>query len=341
MTGDLKQQGHKNRRRRRRWYVGAALVAAGVAASALAGCRHGGGAGSAGVGPAGERLGTSPGEASRNASALPRNGPVTILTDIATVSAVLPPGRYATVFRCGCEIAAIDWAPDGKRLAYGAVTVSTWSPSNGIHVLNLATGNDRFLARNTFLSGLDWSADGRRIAYVDDPMGGGPGTIKVMDARTARLERIVETSTEGADSSPSWSPGGDRLAFASLEDGVSTISVIDLKGLRTLLARGASAPAWSPRGGEIAYRSHCGIKLVTPTGRDVTPRLGRRCRAIGVVGTPFWSPDGREIGIQTRHGIYEMNPDGSGLGLVTTGSGFGAFSAGRPSWRPKSRSPGA
>jgi len=232
----------------------------------------------------------------------------------------------------------MDWAPDGSRLAYGAVTVSIWSPSNGVHVRNLATGADRFLRINTFFAGLDWSADGRRIAYVDAGDGAPQGTIEVMNARTARLEAIVKTGTEGADSSPSWSPSGDRLVFATLKNGVSTISVIALKDQqRTLLARGASAPAWSPRGGEIAYRSRCGIKLVTPTGRDVTPPSARRCRAIGVVGTPFWSPDGRKIGIETRHGIYEMNADGSNLGLLTYETGTGSFSEGRPSWRPQSR----
>jgi Tol biopolymer transport system component len=90
----------------------------------------------------------------------------------------------------------------------------------------------------------------------------------VLDARTARRERIVEIGSEGTDSSLSWSPRGDRLAFASLDEGVSTISVIALKGLkRTLLARHASAPAWSPLGDKIAYRANCGIKLVSPAGR--------------------------------------------------------------------------
>lgn len=250
------------------------------------------------------------------------------------VSAVLPPGRLGAVYNCKCELASIDWAPDGTRLAFAAATVSRVSLFNGLHIHNMATGEDRHLRRDGF--DLAWSSDRRRIAYVEWTTFGYPhGTINVLNARTARRERIVETGTEGTDSSPSWSPRGDRLAFASFNRGVSTISVIALKGLRrTVLARRASAPAWSPLGGKIAYRGDCGIKLVTPAGRDVTPRRRRRCRGIGVVGRPFWSPDGRRIGIQTRHGIYAMDANGSGLGLLTSETGFGPFSTGVPTWRP-------
>ena len=265
-------------------------------------------------------------------AAVPRNGLITIITGASggRVSAVLPPGRLGAVYNCNCELVSIDWAPDGTRLAFVAATLNHWSAFNGIHIRNLTTSKDRHLPRNALDVNLDWSADGRRIAYVEN------GTINVMSPITARRVPIIHTGSEGRDSSPSWSPRGDRLAFASKSNSVSTISVIALNGpKRMVLARHASAPAWSPRGGMIAYRSRCGIKLVTPAGRDVTPQHGRRCRAIGVVGTPFWSPDGRQIGIQTRRGIYTMNADGSELGLVTLERGLGPFNSGHPSWRPR------
>jgi Tol biopolymer transport system component len=254
---------------------------------------------------------------------------------------VLPPGRLGPAYNCNCELTSIDWAPDGTRLAFVAATLNHWSAFNGIHIRNLTTGKDRHLStRDAF--DLDWSADGRRIVYVEWGVFGDPhGTINVMSANvistpTDRRERVIYTGSEGKDSSPSWSPRGDRLVFATYSNRVSTISVIALNGpRRTLLARHASAPAWSPLGGTIAYRSRCGIKLVTPAGRDVTPQGKRSCRAIGVVGIPFWSPDGRQIGIQTKRGIYTMNADGSELGLVTVERGYGPFSTARPSWRPR------
>lgn len=290
-------------------------------------------------------VGASPGEAIRATSGAARNGPVTVIagTPGGAVSAVLPPGRLGAVYNCNCELTSIDWAPDGTRLAFVAATLNHWSAFNGIHIRNLSTGKDRHLPMREAFD-LDWSADGRRIAYVEWGAFGDPhGTINVMSARTARRELIIHTGSEGGDSSPSWSPRGDRLAFASLNKGVSTISVIALNGLkRTALARRGSAPAWSPLGDKIAYRGDCGIKLVSPAGRDLTPRRGRRCRGIGVVGRPFWSPDGRRIGIQTRHGIYAMNANGSDLGLLLTSeSGFGPFSTGVPTWRPQSHSPPA
>src|SRR6185437_10266275 len=113
-----------------------------------------------------------------------------------------------------CELTSIDWAPDGTRLALAATTLNNWSAFNGIHIRNLTTGKDQLLRSEAF--DLDWSADGRRIAYVEWGVFGDPhGTISVMNARTARVERIIHTGSEGTDSSPSWSPRGDRLAFAS------------------------------------------------------------------------------------------------------------------------------
>jgi WD40 repeat protein len=332
----LIEEARRRARRRRRWYAAPALLATGAVASAFAGYHHGGGGGSLETKPAGARPNApaARGNAgpSAAASAVARNGPITIISG-ASVSAVLPPGRLGALYNCNCELTSIDWAPDGTRLAFAAATLNHWSAFNGIHIRNLTTRKGRHLPREKAFD-LDWSADGRRIAYVE---WGGFGTINVMSARTARRERIIHTGSEGRDSSPSWSPRGDRLAFASYSNSASTISVIALTGARrTLLARHASAPAWSPRGGKIAYRSRCGIKLVTPAGRDVTPQGRRRCRAIGVVGTPFWSPDGRQIGIQTKRGIYTMNADGSDLGLViTVERGLGPFNSGRPSWRPR------
>jgi len=122
--------------------------------------------------------------------------------------------------------------------------------------------------------------------------------------------------------------------------------VINLDGShRRVLATNARAPAWSPDGKTIAYGTRCGIKFVTPVGKDVTPANPPfACHAIGVSGDPVWSPDGSKITIlgapSFTPGTFVIDADGTHLTLLTHATGR-TFSpaAGRAeaSWQPKPR----
>ena len=65
------------------------------------------------------------------------------------------------------------------------------------------------------------------------------------------------TRLEGADSNPSWSPDGARIAFDSVRQGRGDIFVMnpDGQGLRNLTRHPSDdiGPQWSPDGSTIAY----------------------------------------------------------------------------------------
>ena len=183
---------------------------------------------------------------------------------------------------CG-EVESLDWSANGRWLALSVTSYGAANPYNGIHIVDLATGVDRqlrfCLPPECDWFDLAWSPDAARLAYVSG------GEIHLIN-RDGSRHRLLQTRTPGAISSPSWSADGTRIAFAARPQShqPSSVYIIRADGTRrALLARGASEPAWSPDGTRIAFASRCdGIKLVTPTGKDVTPNSVRTCRVIGV-----------------------------------------------------------
>jgi Tol biopolymer transport system component len=289
-----------------------------------------------------------------------RNGPITLVTIRRGIWSIDSRGSTHQVFPCSpprCyDLESIDWAPDGKRLVFSVTTVSTPSSYNGIHVITSSTRTDRHLCRRgvhfpNCPEGLsfDWSPGGERIAYVVAAWPSDVGDIYLMNPDGTH-RRLLRMGTGGHDSSPSWSPDGRQLAFATTVGDHLSVSTINRDGSDRRLLFHAVAPSrvtwrtpwpslwpdWSPDGTKIALRWGCGIKLITPQGRDVTPQSPKASRhCFGVPGPPVWSPDGHKIamGVQTR-GTYVMDADGSHLERISTVDGRGLFGYAHPSWQP-------
>jgi Tol biopolymer transport system component len=284
-----------------------------------------------------------------------------------------PAGHVRVVWRCPTTrdcgaVTSVAWAPDGHRLAFTQAELG--GRAVGLHILDVATGSNvqipvlhtrdptanrtdavlkRFVAEElrvlgcTFPTDVAWAPDGVRLAYSCQLQGGRSG-IFVIDADGSN--RIsVRTGVPNAVE-PTWSPDGRRIAFATApvtgsgaNGTTSQVFVVDLDGThRTLIARYATAPAWSPNGRTIAFweLSDCagGIRLATPTGRNVTPLLASGCNAIGSPGMPVWSPDGRQLAIGTTYGVDLVNADGSHNRQVLRENGRGVFGDARPNWGP-------
>jgi Tol biopolymer transport system component len=267
------------------------------------------------------------------------------------VSSVDEQGRLHHLVRCPnetrwCgEVESLAWSENGRWLAVSVTSFGAANPYNGINVFDLKLGTDSLIRRcappECDWFDLHWSGDGTRLSYVTG------GRIYLIRRSGVGGARMLKTGLSGILSSPSWSPDGSRVAFAArlTKKASSLIYSIRPDGTRLhLLAREASEPAWSPDGTRIAVTSSCGnaIKLLTPTGRDVTPGVGR-CRTIGVSGAPAWSPNGSQLAIVStrgnpiyrRPGVYVCDIDGSNLRLLTKTVPRGV--TGRPglSWQPR------
>jgi Tol biopolymer transport system component len=243
---------------------------------------------------------------------------------------------------CG-EVESLDWSSTGRWLAVSLTSYGAANPYNGIHVIDLVTGADRQIRScappECDWFDLDWSPNGSRLAYASN------GHLYTIRADGSDLRAFPTPA--GQASSPSWSPDGHRIAFAdrpAAHDPSAVFVAHADGGHPALLIHGASEPAWSPDGSRIAINSHCGgLKLITATGRDVTPGASA-CRRIGVSGIPVWSPDGKEIAIvghrgssiDAQTGIYSVDASGSHLRLLTTlTNGSGVTGRADASWQPR------
>jgi TolB protein len=150
------------------------------------------------------------------------------------------------------------WSPDGTRLAYTQTTLDrrhTFRPS--LYVVDIRTAGTRLLARDA--ADAAWSPSGRRIAFASVRDRNGKrcwdqchlwAELYVMDADGTDPVRL--THNRGDERSPSWSPDGRRIAFASDRNypGVGNSEIYSIRPdgtCLTWLTNGSPAsrdPAW-------------------------------------------------------------------------------------------------
>lgn len=143
-----------------------------------------------------------------------------------------------------------------------------------------------------------------------------PHTADRVGVSARELTRV--TFDRGLQTDVTWSPDGQRIAYASEKAGNFDIWVQTLGGGDPISVTSSPAadtqPAWSPTSDQIVFRSEReggGLFVVSTAGGPE-----RRLTTFGAF--PFWLPDGREI-------VFRPSVSGSGENLyVVSSSGDGA-----------------
>lgn len=142
------------------------------------------------------------------------------------------------------------------------------------------------------------ASNGNTFAFIRF-VGGIPKLFELSGGSAAPL---TSAFSDGAvDASPSWSPAGDRVAFASSAAGPVQLWTVTMRSgaLDSLPGHGASGadvePAWSPDGAHIAFASSrdgpTELYLLTIASGAVV----RLTTAGGTNGRPAWTADGRIV----------------------------------------------
>jgi TolB protein len=135
-----------------------------------------------------------------------------------------------------------------------------------------------------------FSPDGSRICFESDR--GGRQQVYVMGANGGPAQRI--SFSDGAYSTPVWSPRGDYIAFTKQAQGRFAIGIMrpDGSGER-ILTEGYhnEGPTWSPNGRVVMFfrdpGGSAGPSLFTV---DVTGRNEQRVPSPSYASDPAWSP---------------------------------------------------
>jgi Tol biopolymer transport system component len=147
------------------------------------------------------------------------------------------------------------WSPDGSRIAYasqrdGGVRYIMVKPADGTSV------ETKVGEKTGHLHVASWSPRGDVLAVVETATGQGGGDIWIVRMADQKFEPYLQTRFN--ERSPSFSPDGRWIAFASNEAGNDEVYVQPFPGpgaRSQVSVDGGVMPVWAPSGREIFYRN--------------------------------------------------------------------------------------
>jgi TolB protein len=219
------------------------------------------------------------------------------------------------------------WSHDGQAIVYsafrrgGAPDLLMSFIFTGV-LQDLTKGQ---LARNGGASLPVVSPDGKRIVFHATPDGASAPDLFVMNIDGTGRRQL--TRHPDSDTTPTWSPSGNQIAFTSDRTGRAQIYIMNADGTGSaerlpIPDAEADRATWAPSPfNEIAYSARNGpgydIKI-----HDLATRQTRQLTfSEGSNESPSYSPSGRHLAFtSTRSGlvqVFTIGRDGNGLRQIT------------------------
>jgi TolB protein len=214
------------------------------------------------------------------------------------------------------------WSTDNSKLAFISSRTGKWE----INIHSYLDGSRLpFPMFNSFASTPAISPDGTQVVFsLRTPRGDADLFVSRLDGS----DRRNITNHPAIDTSPTWSPSGNQIAFVSSREGAGQVFICDVDGanVRRVVKEGgdADSPSWSPDGRWLAF--HWKPKLAD--NYDIflaevgSGKIFQVTSNAGSNESPSWAPDSRHLTFQSnRNGspqIYIMLADGTEMRMITT-----------------------
>jgi hypothetical protein len=153
------------------------------------------------------------------------------------------------------SLSSPSWSPDGKKLAFSAMSVAGESD---LYIFDSEIGAlDRLTNDWYFDTDPAWSPDGRWIVFSSDRTHfGESGAMNLFLFDLETRGTLFLTSGPWKDQSPVWSEDGDRVMFTSDREGIYNIYTVDLDGVgrrESQFIGAAMDPQWGPGENEVTF----------------------------------------------------------------------------------------
>ncbi|WP_327576262.1 MULTISPECIES: serine hydrolase [unclassified Streptomyces] len=176
------------------------------------------------------------------------------------------------------------------------------------------------------------SPDGSRIVYVLRAADrDGDRDVRALWQVAAAGGEAQQLTQGKADTAPTWSPDGARIAFLRARDSAPQLWFLPTAGGEaeqvTELPLGAGAPVWSPDGNKVAFAAP--VDLAAADGEDATARA-RRAHVPVVADRLDFKADGTGLLRTVRKHVHVLDVGTREIRQVTSGD----WNAGDPAWSP-------
>jgi Tol biopolymer transport system component len=229
------------------------------------------------------------------------------------------------------------WSPDGARLLFVSPCRKKDSsyPNGAIYVMNADGSNVQL--HISFMGGVydpDWSSEGILYTYFTSNR---PGIWFAQSDGSGSKELSMSNAH---DRQPSWSPGGDRIAYMNTSrTGSKTVFWMYSDGTfdgpnpdQVTRDVRADYPDWSPSGDLVAYVANQHIYVIK---WDAVGYNASKLTIKAPNDGPDWSPDGGWIVFESwrdsaNHDIYRMTLNGGQQTRLTEEEAWEY----QPAWQP-------